>query len=1067
MTPQPKPAPSSEAALSRRHLFGTLLVVLGVALATGLFFFWQSHLGHQALIERLKTAAQQQIERRLQAESDRSANLLAYTSQRHEARLRISLAQQVDAALAIAQAIHAAESPRRPAAEVQGLIKSALRDIRFFDGRGYYFIDDMQGRFILLPTAPQYEGRLLPDNQDDRGHYIMRGLIEAARQPAGEGYSRYRWYLPDKPGEMADKLAYVRHFAPYDWLIGTGDYLQYWEGMQQQEAIDRLRRLRFGETGYVGLLDRAGRSLLSPSDPSLEGKLIDDMPEDRQAPLREIMALAANGGGVLHYQWPANGRVQAKTAVIRPVEPWGWVMVTTMLDHEAADWIEREIDPFATLDTERLQRLLLASLVALLLALPAALYFWRWARGMFAGYHQRLQQQAGALLEQAAELSKLSQVVEQSPTVIMITSLDGLITYVNPRFEQLTGYAVSEVLGRNPRFLAAGQSFAVDYPAMWKTLLQGEVWRGEFHNRRKDGSFFWERAVIAPLRDAAGEIAFFVALKEDITEQKRATEALQQSEYRMAEILDSVEAYIYIKGTDYRYQYANRRVCELFGQPREAIVGQGDEAFFDAPTVARILENDREVIVGGTRVTAEEVNTAADGRLTRAYWSVKIPLHDAQGQVSALCGISTDITERKQAEAELVKYRDQLEHLVAERTAELAQARDQAESANRAKSAFLANMSHEIRTPMNAIIGMTHLLLRDTGEARSKDRLTKVLQAAEHLLHIINDILDLSKIEAGRVLLDEVDFAPGDLVARVLDLLEHSASRKQIRLRSEVDRDVPNCLRGDAARIEQALINFVGNAIKFSEQGEVRVRVSVDSADGAGVCLRLTVSDQGIGISQAALPGLFEPFVQADGSTTRRYGGTGLGLAINRRLAELMGGQVGVDSVEGQGSQFWMTVRLRPSSVGALGQSVLPALDAGVALRERYAGRRVLLVEDEPISRQVAAELMADAGLQVDVAVNGAQAVEMVAATVYDLVLMDMQMPVMGGVAATRAIRQLPGRERLPILAMTANAYAEDKQSCLDAGMNDHVAKPVDPDVLYVRILHWLDAMEEKHNDER
>ena len=1050
---------TDEASLSRLHLLGTLLVVLGVALGTGMFFSWLSQLEHQAVLARIKASAQQQVERRLQAESDRTVNLITYSAERYEARLRESLVQQVDGALAIAQAIHAAESPRRPAGDVQRLIKEALRGIRFFDGRGYYFIDDLQGRFILLPTAPQYEGRLLPDNQDDRGHYIMRGLIEAAGKPPGEGFSRYRWYRPDNAREMADKLAYVRLFTPYNWLIGTGDYLHKWEELQQKQAIDYLRTFRFGDTGYVGLLDRDGRSLLSPSNEALEGLHLEEMPAAQRDVLRLIMAQAKHGGGLIHYRWPdSSGAVQPKTAVIKVVEPWGWVLVTTMQDSEAASWIDREIEAYAALDGQRIRALLLAAAVALLLALPAAFFFWRWARHMFARYHERLHAQAATLAAQAAELRTLSQVVEQSPTSIMITTPDGLITYVNPRFEQISGYSAAEMRGQHPRMLAAESAVAVDYHDMWETLRRGGVWAGEFYNRRKDGSTFWERAIIAPVLDETGQAAYFVALKEDISAQKQAAEALRQSEYRMAEILDTVEAYIYIKGTDYRYQYANHLVCELFGQPREAIVGHRDEDFFDPLTTQKINENDRRVIEQGARVTDEEVNTLADGTVTRAYWSTKIPLRDADGQVVALCGISTDMTQRKVAEAELAHYRGHLENLVAERTAQLALAKDQAEAANRAKSAFLANMSHEIRTPMNAIIGMTHLLLRDVPDARGQDRLGKVLQAAQHLLRVINDILDLSKIEAGRVHLDDSDFAPADLVAQSLRLIEDEAQAKQITLKSRVDRDVPAYVCGDAGRIGQALINFLGNAVKFSERGEVVLQVQRQAASNAEIRLRFEVSDQGIGLSQEAQAGLFEPFVQADDSTTRRYGGTGLGLAINRRLAEMMGGEVGVDSEAGQGSRFWMTVALRPALSLAHRAEAAAAGDPAVQLAEHYAGRRVLLVEDEPVNQYVASELLTDVGLRVDLAVNGAEALEMVGRASYDLILMDMQMPVMGGLEATRAIRRLPQGGALPILAMTANAFEEDRRACLDAGMNDHVGKPVDPAVLYARILHWLAA---------
>ncbi|WP_156901893.1 response regulator [Azohydromonas australica] len=388
---------------------------------------------------------------------------------------------------------------------------------------------------------------------------------------------------------------------------------------------------------------------------------------------------------------------------------------------------------------------------------------------------------------------------------------------------------------------------------------------------------------------------------------------------------------------------------------------------------------------------------------------------------------------------------------------ELQLRRDEAEAASRAKSAFLANMSHEIRTPMNAILGLTHLLQRDGATPQQSARLSKIDGAARHLLSIINDVLDLSKIEAGKLRLEERDFGLGALLEQVRSFIAPSAAAKGLEVEVAVD-GAPSWLRGDDTRVRQALLNYAANAVKFTAQGRITLRAQLLEQRGERLLMRFEVEDTGMGIAAQQLPRLFEAFEQADRSTTRQHGGTGLGLAITRRVAALMDGQAGADSAPGRGSLFWFTAWL------GRGEPVQAAAPAGVQaeaeLRQRHAGARVLLVEDNAINREVALELLRGVGLAVDVAQDGEAALAQLRRERYALVLMDVQMPVLDGLQATRALRAQPALAALPVIAMTANAFEEDRAECLAAGMSDFIGKPVNPQALYAALLKWLPPQE-------
>ncbi len=800
---------------------------------------------------------------------------------------------------------------------------------------------------------------------------------------------------------------------------------------------------------------------------------------------------------------------------------------------------------------------------------------------------------------------RFATLFESAPVAMVVGALDDRrFVQVNGAFEALSGYARDEVLGRASAEFGLWVDAAVTAGAYRQLDERGALPPTETALRRRSGETL--DVSLSACRVLISGRPHFVAMVVDITPQQQARRALEHQQEALealvahrtaeleaanatlaeraaaiADLYDSAPCGYHSLAPDGTVSAVNATELAMLGYTREEMIGQPFSRFMSAASRAAFAER-YEVFkaTGSVRDLAYEL-VRKDGSLLPVLVSA-VMVHDAQGRHVANRAVLVDDSGRRRREQQ-----------IAEMQVELARRADEAEAASRAKSAFLANMSHEIRTPLNAILGLNHLLARDATEPLQRDRLAKVDGAARHLLQVINDILDVSKIEAGKMQLEDTEFALDELLARAYAMVEGPARAKGLELVLDTDH-TPAQWHGDPTRLLQAVVNLLSNAVKFTASGWVRLAVApVGRDDGDGVLLRFEVSDTGEGIAPDVLPHLFGSFEQADSSITRRHGGTGLGLALTRHIARMMGGEVGVDSRPGIGSRFWFTARLReaaiarpmvvpalqagrrallvddlpealqslrdqlrihglqvdafadpqagfeaaaaavasglphdllvldwrmgpPDGVALLGRlRTLPALAAASAvlvtahdddtlraqaqaagfdavlvkpvtsstlydtlqrlrrgaaappgllprdaaletlLRSLHGGRRVLLAEDNAINREVAVELLSSAGLAVEVAENGVQAVEKALNGAFDLVLMDMQMPELDGLAATRRLRAT-GRSELPIVAMTANAFGEDRSACLEAGMNDHLAKPVDPERLYATLLRWL-----------
>jgi len=769
--------------------------------------------------------------------------------------------------------------------------------------------------------------------------------------------------------------------------------------------------------------------------------------------------------------------------------------------------------------------------------------------------------------DKTSQLRKFFLAIEQSPFAVLITDRNGDIEYANPYAFRSSGYSLEDMVGRNPRMLRSPEADPMALVDLWDTIKAGDVWKGEFLNRSKYGRDYLESAIIAPIFDGTA-ITHFVAIKEDVTQIRAAQKQISDQLALFEQVLDAIPNPIFLKDSRLRYILCNSAYEEAFATVREFVQGKSvlDFPFLSEEDRQSRDRDDRLVLDDGEEIHEPIQVKLADGKEHDMMGWLK-RFHLADGEVGGILGMLMDISEMKEKERELEA------------------AREQAEEATRVKSSFLASMSHEIRTPMNAVIGMAHLALRTNLDSQQRDYVQKIHRAATALLEILNDILDFSKIEAGKLSLENQEFSLADLLASVADLHRYKAREKGIEYLHRISQRLPEHFVGDSLRLGQILTNLVGNAIKFTEKGDIMLSVDLEQDMLDSLLVRFSVRDTGVGLTPAQQGRLFQAFSQADDSSSRKYGGTGLGLAISKRLAELMGGEIGLESEIGKGSCFWFTARLGMAMAsesdfpfGSLGKrtlvvddnpvvsEVLAAYLVGMGMqadraesgreafemleKEDAAGRpyeilfldrkmpgedgievarrvkatsmtkipavvmvtsvdeelqtlcrsiplegildkpvsphalrrvlddilgrsaaaendsafsmtdyglsdlKILVAENEPVNQQIARELLESQGVDVAVVDDGQAALERLEIEDFDLILMDLQMPRMDGFEATRILRERG--VTTPILAMTASAMKEERDASLAAGMNDHIAKPVEPKKLFAILARWM-----------
>jgi PAS domain S-box-containing protein len=643
-----------------------------------------------------------------------------------------------------------------------------------------------------------------------------------------------------------------------------------------------------------------------------------------------------------------------------------------------------------------------------------------------------------------------SAMLEASANAIVITNRGGSIQWANPAFTVLTGYRFpEEAFGSNPRELVkSGKQDQRFYKNLWDTILAGKVWHGELVNRRKDGSFYDEEMTITPVQNEKGKIEHFIAVKSNITERKKAEEALRESEERLRLSLQASNQGMYDLDVQTGKAVVNQEYAHMLGYDFETFI-ETNSAWIERlhPDDVEITSKAYADYISGLKseYRIEFRQRTKDGNWKWILSLGRVVEWDAQGKPLRMLGTHTDITERKQSEDLIHQYTNELELRVAERTADLSRANSDLARALRARDEFLASVSHELRTPLTGILGLSEALLLNTyGELkdRQKTTLSMIEESGRHLLALINDILDLSKIEAGKLELQLAPCSLADICMTSLQLAKGMAQQKKQDVHYSPAKELV-IIHADARRLKQILVNLLGNAIKFTPQnGKLGLEVQANETEQI---VKLTVWDKGIGIEIENLQKLFKPFVQIDSSLAREYAGTGLGLSLVQRLTEMHNGSIEVESIIGEGSRFtvtlpWLPQNDDPVAYGSQGDEMYPATPT-----KGSRSPLVIIADDNEMGLQMIGDFLESQQYRAIKVRSGFELLERVTELHPDIVLVDIQMPGMDGLETIRRIRSHPNPQVASghIIAVTALAMPGDREYCLRAGANEYFSKPI------------------------